>query len=132
MENGYAFFDAPQVTVEFEMPVTLVEANTLVQNNAGRVAVTRGPVVYCLEGVDNGSRLRSIRLDAHAAFRTEDSEEFGLPVLTATGEQKASCAGLYGVYDSNYEKKELRFIPYYAFANRGAAEMRVFHTYLEK
>lgn len=125
LKNGYAHFAASEVTVEFDMPVTLVEADLRVQNNAGRVAVTRGPVVYCLEAVDNGSLLRSVRIDGEAAFTVEDGGRFGLPVLTVEGERKKQGSGLYQVYRADYEPAQLRFIPYYAFANRGVSEMLV-------
>lgn len=125
MKNGYARFEASEVTVNFDMPVTLVEADTRVQNNAGRVAVTRGPVVYCLEAVDNGKQLRSVRIDHTAQFAVEGSDTFGLPVLTVTGEKKKQGQGLYQIYCPDYEEKKLTFIPYFAFANRGISEMLV-------
>jgi len=125
MKNGYAHFDAGEVTVEFAMPVTLVEADLRVQNNAGRVAVTRGPVVYCLEAVDNGTQLRSVRIAHNAKFTAEQSEAYGLPVLTVQGERKQPGQGLYQVYRPDYTQQKLTFIPYYAFANRGVSEMLV-------
>ena len=124
MQNGYAFFDKDEVTVNFAMPVTLVEADLRVQNNAGRVAVTRGPVVYCLEAVDNGPPLRSVRLDPAAVFAVEESQ-FGLPVLTVTGERKKAGEGLYRPYCAAYQPAKLKLIPYFAFANRGISEMLV-------
>ena len=124
MQNGYAFFEENEVTVRFDMPVTLVEADLRVQNNAGRVAVTRGPVVYCLEAVDNGPLLRSVRLDPAAVFAVEESQ-FGLPVLTVTGERKKAGEGLYRPYCAAYQPAKLKLIPYFAFANRGISEMLV-------
>lgn len=125
MENGYAIFETAKVTVTFDMPVTLYEADTRVQNNAGRVAVMRGPVVYCMEAVDNGTQLRSLFLNQDAAFALEEAPTFGLPLLTVKGQRKVSCPGLYGVYNGKFEEQTLRFIPYYGFANRGVSEMLV-------
>ena len=125
MQNGYAHFATDEVTVKFDMPVTLVEADLRVQNNAGRVAVTRGPVVYCLEAVDNGKGLRSVRIDHAASFAVGECDRFGLPMLTVMGEKKKQGQGLYQVYCPDYEEKKLTFIPYYGFANRGISEMLV-------
>ena len=125
MKNGYAHFAHGEVTVTFDMPVTLVEADTRVQNNAGRVAVTRGPVVYCLEAVDNGTQLRSVRIDHAAEFAVGECDRFGLPVLTVMGEKKKQGQGLYQIYCPDYEEKKLTFIPYYGFANRGISELLV-------
>ena len=125
LQHGYAYFACGEVTVKFDMLVTLVESDLRVQNNAGRVAVTRGPVVYCLEAVDNGAGLRSVRIDHTAAFEVGECDRFGLPTLTVLGEKKKQGQGLYQVYCPDYEEKKLTFIPYYAFANRGVSELLV-------
>lgn len=126
LQDGYAYFDtASEICINFEMEVVLYEANNAVQNNAGRVAVARGPVVYCLEEVDNGEHLRSIKLDADALFEAEYSEEYHVPVLLTEGYRKKESSGLYKRYTADYEKTSLRFIPYFAFANRGESGMIV-------
>lgn len=125
MEKGYAFFDAREVEIQFDMPVTLYEADPRVQNNAGRAAVMRGPVVYCLEAVDNGTQLRSVRISPKTEFSLEDSAEFGLPLLICKGSRKKTGQGLYRAWSEDYEETTLKFIPYYGFANRGISEMLV-------
>src|SRR5208283_6222088 len=50
------------VEIEFPMPVERVKAHPLVDNNTGRVALMRGPVVYCLESVDNDAAVRTLIL----------------------------------------------------------------------
>ena len=126
LERGYAYFDAAaEIRLVFDMPVQLYEANNAVQNNAGCAAVTRGPIVYCLEGVDNGAHLRSIRISSQASFTPEDTPEYGVPALLCEGLRKKEHDGLYRPYSADREKVPLRFIPYFAFANRGATEMLV-------
>lgn len=107
------------------MDVKLYESNAHVQNNSGRVAVMRGPVVYCLEEVDNGKHLRSLRINSKAAFTAQSCEEYHVPVLLTEGLRKKEQDSLYPVYDDRYETVPLRFIPYFAFANRGVSEMLV-------
>lgn len=124
LSKGYAYFDAHDVVLEFAMEVTLYEADTRVQNNAGRVAVTRGPVVYCLEAVDNGNQLRSLRICPEEAFTLEESQ-FGLPAISCKGQRKKNGQCLYRVWADDYEETTLRFIPYFGFANRGVSEMLV-------
>ena len=64
LEKGYAYFQAAsEINSCFDMPVQLYEANPAVQNVAGCVAVARGPVIYCLEEVDNGKNLHSLNLN---------------------------------------------------------------------
>jgi len=127
---GYALVDeadAADVTLTLDMAPQLVEANPNVADDAGKAVVTRGPVVYCLEAADNGERLHDILLDPRGALTESDSAEYGMPVISAKGWQRpAPEAGwLYRPYRARYEEKPLTFIPYYAFANRGACDMRV-------
>ncbi len=126
LKDGYAYFEhVSEIHVNFEMEVALYEANNAVQNNAGRVAVARGPVVYCMEAVDNGAYLRSIKLDSTTEFSLENSTEYHVPALLTKGYRKVEQEGLYQPYSAEYEETSLRFIPYFAFANRGESEMLV-------
>lgn len=134
-EDGYAVIrrswrTGDRITVVFAMPVTIVEANPRLRHNAGKAAIMRGPVVYCLEEADNGTELYRIRLGTPADFTVEYEKNLlgGLPVITCTGRKQKAWEGakLYRVRKaSEYEEKPLRFIPYYAWANRGRGEMIV-------
>lgn len=127
LKNGYAYIkaeDAENIVLELDMPVVLVEANRKVHENAGRIAVTRGPVVYCAEGVDNGEDLRSIVIDPQFRFELTKSE-FMLPSLRTKAYKIPESKELYRPIGAKYEDTVLRLIPYYAFANRGESEMLV-------
>ncbi len=127
LDKGYAFLelDGPcEILLDMEMPVKVVQANRQVHDCAGRIAVTRGPVVYCIEGVDNGEDLKSVSIDIHGAFSEED-RPFYFPTLRTTGYRPASSDQLYADASENVEAFSLRLIPYYAFANRGETEMQV-------
>ncbi len=127
LRDGYAYMQLPAdgvIELRLDMPVVLMESHACVQNNAGRVAVMRGPVVYCLEAVDNGEHLRSLFLREGSAFTLEE-RGFGVPVLHAQGVRKAGQTALYARYRASYEPAELTLIPYFAYANRGVSEMTV-------
>ena len=126
MANGYAYFQAAQeINICFEMKVQLYQSNPAVQNNAGCVAVARGPVIYCMEEVDNGANLHSLNLDPNADFVLEFSKDYQIPVLHTEGYRTKTGTGLYYFYNGTMEKTSLHFIPYFAFANRGISEMLV-------
>lgn len=126
LKEGYAYFTAAEdILVTFEMPVVLYEANNAVQNNAGRVAVTRGPIVYCLEAVDNGEQLRSIHIKDQTTFTLEECGTYQVPVICAEGYRKKGTTALYQQFHADYEAVSLRWIPYFAFANRGESEMLI-------
>ncbi len=124
LKNGYAYVEGGDFTVDFDMPVTAVRANRNVHDCSGRVAITRGPVVYCAEGVDNGEHLNDIRVNINSRFKLEPSE-FLLPAIKTTGYRDTATDSLYLPADKKYEKTTVTLIPYYAFANRGASDMDV-------
>lgn len=106
------------------MPVRVLRANRKVHANAGRVAVMRGPIVYCAEGVDNGKDLHTVGIHPDASFTVSESE-FLLPALHTTGLRPIECDELYTEANTAPEDFPLTLIPYYAFANRGESSMQV-------
>ena len=118
------------VEIELPMPIERVEAHSSVRHDTGRIALQRGPVVYCLEEVDNGKDLADIRLPREAAFRiVAGPEELGgVPVLAGQGWRRdASAWGdeLYRPAGTGLVPCEVRAVPYYVWANRGSGEMIV-------
>ena len=127
IEKGYAYVDISgeeKITISFDMTPKFIKANKRVHDNAGRVALMRGPVVYCLEGKDNGKDLESVRVDVNSSFKLSDCE-FILPALEAVGYQEKESDMLYFEATDEYDEIPLKFIPYYAYANRGETELLV-------
>lgn len=135
--QGYAMLErtwknGDEVLLTLDMPVQLVEANPLVREDLGKVAVTRGPLVYCLEETDNGKNLSGIYLEEDADFTIKEEPELLKGIVTIeTQGKKVSQKGwngetLYRTYQGkNYDPCSLKFIPYYAWTNRGVGEMTV-------
>jgi DUF1680 family protein len=125
------------VEVKFDIKPRLVRANPLVREDAGRVAVERGPVVYCIESADQPG-LGSL-FDAELASPGEDfGEEFRANLLDGivrlrhggvVAEELFEEEPLYQTAATatshSYKPAELVFIPYYAWANRGQDAMEV-------
>lgn len=127
IKNGYAYVDLDSeenIELELDMPVRIISANRRIHSDAGRIAVMRGPVVYCAEGVDNGADIKSIALPAESVFELVESE-FLLPILKTEAYRPFESDSLYYEAVDDYEKIPLTLIPYYAFANRGESEMQV-------
>ncbi|MBQ7384134.1 MAG: glycoside hydrolase family 127 protein [Clostridia bacterium] len=76
VESGYAVVDndGDEIVAVLDMTPKLVYADSRIMRNTGRVCVTRGPVVYCAEGVDNGSELHSYAISATPEI-SEDYDE---------------------------------------------------------
>ncbi|MBR0302651.1 MAG: glycoside hydrolase family 127 protein, partial [Clostridia bacterium] len=125
VKDGYAYVDLPssgEVVITFDMTPRLVESNGAVCDNVGRAAVVRGPVVYCMEGQDNGGALQSLFVPEGARF-SEEHSEYGVPILRTKGYRRRSCDVLYAPLRSVFDDADLTFIPYFAYANRGEDEM---------
>jgi DUF1680 family protein len=116
-EAGYYYADVPDddfsLRLTLEMPVRLVFANANVCENIGRVAVARGPVVYCMEAVDNGANLRALSLAPDAVFTG------GFDCFECDGLRLQDMSALYSSESPQYVPQRLKFIPYHRFANRG-------------
>lgn len=93
------------------------------------MALLRGPVVYCLEGVDNGARLSEFSVDPADITRAVigDTALCGLPTLSLPAYRDEKTKPLYfPIEEAKVHPITARFIPYFAFANRGKSDMRVF------
>ncbi len=128
LKNGYAYIkasDSTDIVLHLEMKPLLYEANPKVHEDAGKVCLMYGPIVYCLEEADNGEYLGDVAVCSDTEFTLEQNDAYGIPVIYANGYRRKDFDSLYRTYQGSYEKIRLRFIPYFAFANRGACEMRV-------
>ena len=122
-----------RLELSLEMPVTFLSANPRIYEDAGKTAVSRGPLIYCLEEPDNGRNLHLLRLgDAcpEACTAVWKPEKLGGIVEISTPGLRESDEGwgdtLYSAGKSVLSAPAtLIWIPYYAWANREAGEMRV-------
>ncbi len=131
-EKGYAVFEAKPgkttIVMRLDMIPCKYTANPKVSADAGKVAIKRGPLVYCLEGVDNGDNLAGIYLDDSTSFVCSYEKEVlgGVCTIECDGLRIKEETGLYKKYTpASFTKQHLKFIPYFAWANRGENEMRV-------
>ena len=137
-EKGFVYLekdwkDGDRIELELEMKVKLWEGNPEIVDTCGRVAVTRGSLVYCAEGVDNDDTpLRDVRIDWDAAFELEKAEVAGreMPVLKVQASRREASKALYSDRKGKKVSFQLKLLPYYAWANRGVTEMDVW--FLEK
>jgi len=127
------------VSVKFDLTTHVVEANPRVVDDYGRVAMQRGPLVYCLEQLDQpeGIALADVRMNVSQKPSSQFHEEFrgdllgGVVVLNCVGavnDDSRSRSGLYFRYNRETSKNRtatLTLIPYYAWANRAGTPMQV-------
>ncbi len=128
IEKGYALLRrqwkaGDVVELSFDMPVRRVLSHPNIIGNRGRVAVERGPIVYCVEGADHGSKVGDLFLTDSVELSPVHRPDMlgGITVLTGTA--NAASRGKGDAVASR--PAELTMIPYYAWCHRGANEMAV-------
>ncbi len=103
------------IELNLPMPVNRVIANDNIQDDRGKVALERGPIVYCAEWVDNGGKALDLALADNAVLATNYNPDLLNGVTVIRGEA-LNRAG---------KKHSLTAIPYYAWSHRGPGEMTV-------
>lgn len=128
IDNGYLTIDrkwkkGDNIDIHFDMKPRLVKANANVYDDYGRVAVERGPLVYCAEWADNDFDVFHFILNKNTTFTVNDKPELlgGIKEVTANG--------LVFTTDDNgkvsVDNKIITLIPYYAWCHRGPGKMIV-------
>jgi DUF1680 family protein len=132
-KDGYLYLrriwnDRDKIELNFEMPVRQKFARFGVEADRGRTALSRGPLVYCIEEADNGPDLDRYVLSKQAEFSPVEVKDLlgGITVLKGRALRETDGADLlYTESAPTSETVELRAIPYYAWANREPGEMQV-------
>lgn len=133
-EDGYlsierAWSAGDEVTLGLAMPVRKIQAHPAVKSNRGRIALARGPVVYCLEGVDNEADVLKVFLPRTAGLTPDERLELLEGIVALTGEAMVSTDTFVG--DALYrnapqpEPVEITAIPYHVWDNREPGGMIV-------
>lgn len=129
MDKGYAMISrewkkGDQVSLELPMDVKQVVARTEVSQDNDRVALQRGPLVYCVEGADNGSQAWNVVVPETTSFSTTHRSDLLEGVTTIQFQAPAVQVGADGTSVTT-AVKTVTAIPYYAWCNRGQNAMQV-------
>jgi len=119
-EKGYAVIkdwkSQDVIALDMDMPVEIVAADPHAKENFGKRAIQRGPLVYCMEEIDNPVYFDQIQLSPSTTFQTAFASDIlnGIKTIKTNGRAQSAT-----------------FIPYYAWDNRKAGKMRVWIPYNE-
>jgi len=115
--NGYAVIDrewkkGDKIEVTFPMDIRRVIAHNKVKADRGKVALQRGPIIYCFEGVDNNGHVLDRKIPDELTFKAEYKPELlgGVAVLKSI---------------TDFEDKKMQAVPYHVWSHRGVGEMAV-------
>lgn len=135
VEKGYVyvtgdFQEGDTIELDFVVNIRVMSAAQSIAENQGKVAITYGPLVYCLEEKDNGGDLHRVVVTPDAKLaKLKKMDIHGneiIKIIMPGKKEKNRAEELYSQYVApEFEECELNFIPYYIWANRGVGEMRV-------
>lgn len=127
---GYVYLELTDgkniIELNFDMSPRFVYPNSQIRDCSGKIAVMKGPFVYCAEEVDNKFNIMSFRIDRNTPIETQYSDLFGTYTLTVKGKIPSVSELLYSFDEELYMPAELKMIPYFAFANRRQSDMEIY------
>lgn len=139
LSEGYLYLtrewcEGDVIELRFPMKPIFYQADTRVRDNIGKVALMRGPVVYCVEEADNGKELSLLEVKADGVGEitevactiagAEDAVSLVAKGRRIIPRQTKNLYEPYRKYD--YEQVEITYVPYYAWCNRGVGEMKTY------
>lgn len=128
-KDGYLYItahDGDEITICLDDSVRAVYPSQKIPALSGFAAITRGPLVYCFEGEDNGKDILSLRLLVNSEKVPVKEELLGGTVtISLKGKRVRQTQGLYSYTKPLAEEITLKAIPYYMWGNRGINQMRV-------
>ncbi|MDX1357853.1 MAG: glycoside hydrolase family 127 protein, partial [Clostridia bacterium] len=134
-KKGYAYInrrwhDGDAIDLVLEMPIEKIQSHPYVRHNARKIALKRGPVVYCIEEEDNGKHLSSLAVRPYSEFKAVyDPDLLGGCTYLAGPAYRLSAEEfgdvLYRPYSPDYVKTEIKAIPYAMWTNRTPGDMTV-------
>ena len=128
LDNGYIFIDingTSVIEIKLDDKPHFVYASSRIPRAAGMVSLRRGPLVYCFEGVDNGS-VKTLRIDRdYAPVVSSYSAKLQADTLSVKAVRENDSEELYSDVPPAVTPCEATAVPYYTWGNRGETEMRV-------
>jgi hypothetical protein len=129
---NYKWSKGDVIELDLPMDVRFIESNPLVEETRNQVSLMRGPLVYCLESLDlpENIKLEDILIPLSAQFKPVRTVIEGSPIVMLEGDVLVQSGrdwskSLYQEVSAKTEPVRIRLIPYYAWNNRGHAEMSV-------
>lgn len=131
IRNGYAYIKgaftrSDELKVCFDMSVKKIYAASNVSADSGKVSFSKGPLIYCAEGIDNQEDILSLRVKKDTSSFVKKAEILGgIDQIIIEGEKILKQEALYSFEKPISNSCKITLLPYYAWGNRGINQMRV-------
>ena len=135
-ENGYIILErtwrsGDEIMLDLSMQIQFYESSPQIWDTAGKVAMKRGPLVYCVESIDHDNSLSGIEyaVGESAVIRWGDRELSGIPLVEMNGYRRKAFEKPYVKQTGEVDPCRITAIPYFAWGNRGVTDMDVWLPY---
>lgn len=131
IKNGYAyitgsFTSEDELKVNFDTSVKKIYASSRVSANSQKVAFSKGPLIFCAEGIDNQEEVLGLRTKKEGKLTVSQSEILGgIEQIIVEGERILNEESLYSFNEPQSTPCKITLVPYYTWGNRGLNQMRV-------
>jgi len=136
LNHGYMILDRvwrpdDEVMLDMQMQIEYYESAPQMWDIAGKAAIKRGPLVYCVESIDNGGSLcgLSLAVTGNTVMRWGDHELAGIPLIEVQGYRRNDSGKPYEKLSEKVVPCTITAIPYFAWGNRGMTDMDVWLPY---
>lgn len=129
--DGYVYLEVnedDEIKITLDETVKKIYSSTMVASNSERVAIQRGPLIYCAEGVDNDGDVLSLSVKEGGkagALRFDENLLSGIIPIEVEGYRTGKIDGLYSDVKPEKNPCIIKMVPYYTWGNRGLNQMRV-------
>lgn len=137
-KEGYLYFNkkwkkGDKICIEYPMKTVVMKANSMVREDCGKVAIRRGPMVYCMEEADNGRNLHLLNITLPPKTEDEKMKYGKQTFVRIKAEGTRSQIENKALYTEFTQDKSdpvtLVYVPYFFWNNRGKGEMQVWTRY---
>lgn len=131
LSSGYIYLDVnegDEIRIVLDDSIKKIYCSSKVSANAGQVAIQRGPLVYCAEGVDNDSDVLGLEVKDGGYLKALEYDEnllSGIVPIEAEGYRIKASDTLYSDKKAEKTPCTIKMVPYYTWGNRGVGEMKV-------
>ena len=127
-ENGYIYFPivkGDKIVIELSSEPYIVYPSPKIPDLSGQIAVCRGPIVYCAEGVDNKEEITGLFISKNTGLYKVQELEDGIVNIVVPGVRQENTEDLYLDQEPNFIEENIIMRPYYSWGNRGLTQMKI-------
>jgi len=124
-DTNHRSFHEDKITFEFDSNPYRVFPSSKIPDLAGQVAICRGPIVYCAEGIDNKEEITGLFIKKNIGSTKIEKLENGIVTLIVPGVRQETTEDLYLEEKPNLKDEDIIMRPYYSWANRGVTQMKI-------